>query len=336
MCEHHVNIPYDDLEMVGKYVGSGSFGHVVVAKHRGTGTKYALKMIYQDSNHLELSQKMEWAEFAAIYFFYHLSLIKVHECYYRNLCFYMLLDYCNCGSLRDILKTVSVDNITERILSVIVEKVLIGLDHLQINHVIHRDIKPENILVNYDKKMKKAEIKIGDFGLCGHKKLETGSTFFKTVNGTFIYRSPERILEQSYNYTSDIWSLGVMAVELIIGAHPLKDVEIKAENVETLLQIPQIIISTVNNHKFGKNSEKVLSDEFKNFVNKCCEYEQGKRPFAREMLSHPWIKKFKDRDNDSIFSEWLALFYLKKKNNVPASSPKNQLNAFTAFSSHNK
>ncbi|EFC46051.1 predicted protein, partial [Naegleria gruberi] len=272
-------------------VGSGSFGHVVVAKHKVTGKKYALKMIYQDSNHLELSQKMEWAEFAAIYFCDHLSLIKVHECYYRNLCFYMLLDYCNCGSLRDILKVVPVENITERILSVIAEKVLIGLDHLQQNHVIHRDIKPENILVNYDKTIKKAEIKIGDFGLCGHKKLETGSTFFKTVNGTFIYRSPERLLEDNYNYTSDIWSLGVMAVELIVGSHPLIDMDITDSNRDNLYQIPEIIMNAVNNHKFGKNSEKVLSEEFKNFVKKCCEYEQQKRPFAREMLSHAWIKK---------------------------------------------
>ncbi|KAF0983249.1 hypothetical protein FDP41_010314 [Naegleria fowleri] len=313
MCKDHVNIPYNDLEICGKYIGSGSFGHVVVARHKVTSKKYALKMIYQDSDQLEFSQRMEWAEFAAIYLCNHESLIRVHECYYRNLCFYMLLDYCNCGSLRDIFKIVQAENLTERILFVIVEKVLIGLDYLQKKHIIHRDIKPENILVRYDKEEKKASIKIGDFGLCGHKKIEAGSTFFKTVNGTFIYRSPERLLEKSYNYNSDIWSLGVMAVELITGHHPLNETDISGENLPKLCEIPQKIINAAKSYKSGKNNEKMLSSEFINFVTRCCEYEQTNRPFARDMLEHAWIKKFKDRDNDRIFSEWLTVFFIRKK-----------------------
>lgn len=319
MYENHVNIPYNDLETVGKYIGSGSFGHVVVAKHKVTGKKYALKMIYQDSNRLDFSQKMEWAEFAAIYLCDHHSLLKVHECYYRNFCFYMLLDYCNCGSLRDIFKIVSYEQMTERILSIIIEKVLVGLNYLQEHHIIHRDIKPENILVNYSKKEKKVDILIGDFGLCGHKTVEAGSTYFKTVNGTFLYRSPERLLENHYNYTSDIWSLGVMAVEIITGVHPLVNSDISDQNL--LPEVPNKIISAVKNYTFGKNHDRTLSSEFIDFITQCVEYEKERRPFARDLIKHPWIHKFKDgKSGEALLCEWLVNFFIKKKKRTQSIS----------------
>lgn len=324
-AKKQMNIPYDDLECfkLGT-LGSGSFGTVVLAKHKQTGQKFALKTIREKKGENPFGDdesdqnKLIWAEFKAIYESDHPNLLKVYNCYFKDLCFYMLLDYCNCGSLKDVFKVT--EGTTERMMSVIVEKILKGLQYLQKEkHIVHRDIKPENILVDYDQNTQKAEVKIGDFGLCGHKKesnKDIGKTMFSTVNGTKIYLSPERLQGYSYNYNSDIWSLGVLTIELMTGVHPLStlttlshfDIVDKLENIQNeLLQI-------LNNYDATLKPEKKLSAEFKDFILKCCEPTKDKRPFAEELLTHPWIMKFKDgKDNEQLFSLWLKQFFIKKK-----------------------
>ena len=139
---------------MGNSLGSGSFGTVVLAKHKTTGKKYALKTIREqkgdnvfdnDDESNSNQSKLIWAEFKAIYESDHPNLLKVHNCYFRNYCFYMLLDYCNCGSLKDVFKVTG--GTTERMMSVIVEKILKGMNYLQKEkHIIHRDIK---VCVNF-------------------------------------------------------------------------------------------------------------------------------------------------------------------------------------------
>ncbi|KAF0982806.1 hypothetical protein FDP41_010785 [Naegleria fowleri] len=323
-AKKQMNIPYDDLECYKMGLGAGAFGSVVLAKHKETGQKFALKTIREKKGDNVFSDddesdqnKLIWAEFKAIYESDHPNLLKVHNCYFRDYCFYMLLDYCNCGSLKDVFKVT--EGTTERMMSVIVEKILKGLNYLQKEkHIIHRDIKPENILVDYDPNTQHAEVKIGDFGLCGHKKLDInsdlGKTMFNTVNGTTIYLSPERLQGCSYNYNSDIWSLGVLTIELMTKVHPLStlptlshfDIVDKLENIQN--DITEII------EKYNATTEKKISPEFRDFVLKCCEPDKDKRPFADELLHHPWITKFKDgKDNEQLFSLWLKQFFIKKK-----------------------
>ena len=87
----------------------------------------------------------------------------------------------------------------------------LGFCHLK--HVIHRDIKPENLLLGY-----KGEIKIADFGWSVHAP----SSRRTTLCGTLDYLPPEMIENKDHDHTVDIWALGVLAYEFLVGSPPFE------------------------------------------------------------------------------------------------------------------
>jgi serine/threonine protein kinase len=90
-------------------------------------------------------------------------------------------------------------------------QILNGFGELVKNGVIHRDLKPENILIKDD------TLKIADFGFA---KLSENNSYLKTLVGTPAYMAPQILLEQKYTYKCDIWSLGVIAYEMMVGKIP--------------------------------------------------------------------------------------------------------------------
>ena len=87
----------------------------------------------------------------------------------------------------------------------------LGFCHLK--HVIHRDIKPENLLLGY-----KGEIKIADFGWSVHAP----SSRRTTLCGTLDYLPPEMIENKDHDHSVDIWALGVLAYEFLVGSPPFE------------------------------------------------------------------------------------------------------------------
>ena len=83
---------------------------------------------------------------------------------------------------------------------------------------VHRDIKPDNILMN-----SKGEVKLSDFGIS--KELQKTAALCNTFVGTVTYMSPERILGTTYSYGGDVWSLGLVIMELATGIYPYSPVK---------------------------------------------------------------------------------------------------------------
>ncbi|KAK2975242.1 hypothetical protein RJ640_027991 [Escallonia rubra] len=184
------------------------------------------------------------------------------------------LEYMDGGSLADIIKVRKC--IPEAVLSLMVQKLLHGLSYLHGDrHLVHRDIKPANLLVNL-----KGEPKITDFGISAG--LENSMAMCATFVGTVTYMSPERIRNESYSYPADIWSLGLALFECGTGEFPYTATE---GPVNLMLQILDDPSPSPSMH--------IFSSEFCLFIDACLQKDAEARPTAEQLLSHPFVTKYK-------------------------------------------
>uniref|UniRef100_A0A8C7YL41 non-specific serine/threonine protein kinase n=1 Tax=Oryzias sinensis TaxID=183150 RepID=A0A8C7YL41_9TELE len=134
---------------------------------------------------------------------------------------WLVMEYCGAGSVTDLVKKTKGNCFKEDWIAYICREVLRGLSHLHSHHVIHRDIKGQNVLLTEN-----AEVKLVDFGVSAQLDKTIGRR--NTFIGTPYWMAPEVIAcdenpEATYDYRSDLWSLGITALEMAEGAPPLCD-----------------------------------------------------------------------------------------------------------------
>eukprot|EP00731_Ephydatia_muelleri_P013656 Em0007g966a len=139
----------------------------------------------------------------------------------------------------------------ENVIKDFLGQILSGVDWMHVNTIVHRDIKPQNILVSSDGK----QLKIADFGL---SRSIGSNVILSTEVVTQWYRAPEVLLHSSYNKEVDIWSVGCVFAEMIIGK-PLFAAERKGEKP----QLDKIfsIIGTPTKNEWPTESS-ITSDQF--------------------------------------------------------------------------
>ena len=103
--------------------------------------------------------------------------------------------------------------IPDNVIAYVLREILLGLLPLHQHKQIHRDLKTDNILIN-----KKGEVKVADFGFAIQLTREKANR--KSVVGTPAWMAPELIKKESYNEAVDVWSVGIIAVELVEGEPP--------------------------------------------------------------------------------------------------------------------
>jgi aurora kinase A len=191
---------------VQNLLGQGGFGHVKLAQEKKTKFFLALKTISMKNRRFierEIANQQQLR---------HKNVLRLYSSFQLESEAVLMLEYCKRGSLQNVLDewgTLSLED-AKRILLQIVD----ALSYCHSKGLIHRDIKPENILLGDD-----GNVKLADFGLSICEKSDRPKLHSQDT-GTIYYMAPEMIGNKPYNKTVDIWSLGNVLYELLVGRPP--------------------------------------------------------------------------------------------------------------------
>jgi len=193
--------------------------------------------------------------------------------------YYIVQEWCRGGDVKSYITTVQ-SQLTENTVASIIRGTLRGLVHLHEKRFIHRDIKPANIVLG--DLSEDSDVKICDLGTCVYVEDVDKLTEVDELVGTAWYMGPENL---SYDYCakSDIWSVGVMAYQLLTGKMPFNDREDPFN--PRMSAIWRSILT--NDLKYPSN----MNEDAKDFIMKCLQNEYKARPTAREALQHVWLTK---------------------------------------------
>lgn len=263
-------------------LGSGASATVSKVTDVTDGRVYALKRVALQYE--EKKDKIIPRELNTLFRCNHENVIKMYDAFLKDSTIYIVLEYCECGSLQEVCRIVK--TIPEPMVSKIAKQVLLGLQYLhETMEIIHRDIKPANILCTKD-----GMIKLADFGMAGDKG---GRQVFETFVGSEKYMSPERLKGGSHGFDSDLWSVALTLAEVNSGEFPLNDVQLfqfyNGNNTEATVSIEKEM-------HFAPDA----SNEFKDFCLSCLKFNPTERPTIRQLLQHPFIRKYDFKHSNEV------------------------------------
>ena len=281
-----------DLTLL-KCLGKGSFGEVYLTSKQGTKQKFATKKIDRKFTQNPRAKKYLDNEINILKEIDHPNIIKLIEVHETTQYIYLVMELCNGGGLSDCLEDHIKKNkgpFPEEVVQYLMRQIVSGLNYLHKRNILHRDIKLDNILVDFDneedrknKNMMKAKVKIIDFGFARH--LQPSQLAYSTL-GSPINMDPgilrklnkmEHSNEYGYDQKADIWSLGTICYEMLIGKNTFN-----AENMREL-------ISKVERGNYFLPTS--ISKEAVSFLNGMLQYDLKKRLSAEQLYHHNFLTK---------------------------------------------
>jgi serine/threonine protein kinase len=196
---------------IGKPLGKGKFGNVYLAREKQSKYVVALKVLFKKQLHDHGVEHQLRREIEIQSHLRHPNILRLYGYFYDATRVYLILEFAAKGELYGYLKQ-SVRFPEDRS-AFYVEQLTHALVYCHRKHVIHRDIKPENLLLDH-----RGNLKIADFGWSVHAP----SLRRKTLCGTLDYLPPEMVEGQPHDANVDIWSLGVLAYEFLVGNPPFE------------------------------------------------------------------------------------------------------------------
>ncbi|XP_056006301.1 mitogen-activated protein kinase kinase kinase kinase 4-like isoform X8 [Ostrea edulis] len=284
------NVSLDDIDLSSlrdpagifdliEVVGNGTYGQVYKGRHTKTGQLAAIKVMNvtedeEEEIKLEINVLKKFSNHRNIATYYGAFIKKSPPGKDDQL--WLVMEFCGAGSVTDLVKATKGSSLKEEWIAYIGREMLRGLAHLHGNKVIHRDIKGQNVLLTDN-----AEVKLVDFGVSAQLDKTIGRR--NTFIGTPYWMAPEVIAcdenpDATYDNRSDLWSLGITAIEMAEGKPPLCDMH----PMRALFLIPRNAPPRLKSNKW--------SSRFSNFVETCLLKDYMQRPNTETLLRHPFIK----------------------------------------------
>ena len=279
-----------DLTFI-KQLGKGSFGEVFLTSKKGHNQLYETKKIPKSMADAPKTQKYFHNEIKLLSNIKHKNIMRLIEVKQSQDNYYLVCELCNGGSLNESLdkyRKIHRRAFTEEIVQYLMRQIVDAIKFLHGKHIIHRDLKLDNILMSYENEQDKenmnllgAQVKIIDFGFA--TVLDPKQNLAFSTLGSPINMDPGILKKftgndnKGYDEKVDIWSLGTLCYEMLIGkptfeAKTMKELQYKIEKGEYTLPT-------------------TLSKEAVSFLNAMLQYDPNYRLNAEELSRHHFLTR---------------------------------------------
>ncbi|KAF7473464.1 aurora kinase B isoform X2 [Marmota monax] len=254
----------NDFE-IGRPLGKGKFGNVYLAREKKSHFIVALKVLFKSQIEKEGVEHQLRREIEIQAHLQHPNILRLYNYFYDRRRIYLILEYAPRGELyKELQKCRTFD---EQRTATIMEELADALIYCHGKKVIHRDIKPENLLLGLQ-----GELKIADFGWSVHAP----SLRRKTMCGTLDYLPPEMIEGRTHNEKVDLWCIGILCYELLVGNPPFES----ASHNETYRRIVKVDL------KFPPSMPAGAQD----LICKLLKHNPSERLPLAQVSAHPWVR----------------------------------------------
>ncbi|XP_056370444.1 serine/threonine-protein kinase PAK 3-like isoform X2 [Oenanthe melanoleuca] len=246
-------------------LGRGGFGAVYKALDASTGQQVAIKKIRL---HGKRSEELAANEILAMRDNRNANIVTYLDSYLVHGELWLAMELMDGGTLSDVLRAVYLE---EGQVGAVCRECLQGLHFLHSHQVIHRDVKSSNVLVGMD-----GSVKLADFGLCAQLSPERSKRSSRV--GTPGWMAPEVVRGEAYGPKVDIWSLGIMGLEMVQGEAPFQR--------EARLRVGELI---ERNGPPQLQNPRHHSALLRLFLSCCLQADEDGRWSAQELLEHPFV-----------------------------------------------
>ncbi|KAM9469554.1 serine/threonine-protein kinase D2 [Clarias gariepinus] len=266
-------------------LGSGQFGVVYGGKHRKSGRDVAVKVI--DKLRFPTKQESQLRnEVAILQSLRHLGIVNLECMFETPEKVFVVMEKLH-GDMLEMILSSENGRLPERITKFLTTQILAALRHLHFKNIVHCDLKPENVLLSSADPF--PQVKLCDFGFA---RIIGEKSFRRSVVGTPAYLAPEVLLNQGYNRSLDMWSVGVIMYVSLSGTFPFNEDEDINDQIHNAAFM------------YPPNPWKQISPQAIDLINNLLQVKLRKRYSVDKSLSHVYLQDYQT---------WLDLRELESK-----------------------
>ncbi|EDW83737.2 uncharacterized protein Dwil_GK13515 [Drosophila willistoni] len=251
---------------IGRLLGRGKFGNVYLAREKESQFVVALKVLFKRQIGESNVEHQVRREIEIQSHLRHPHILRLYAYFHDDVRIYLILEYAPQGTLFNALQAQPLKRFDERQSATYIKSLCSALLYLHERDIIHRDIKPENLLLGH-----KGVLKIADFGWSVHEP----NSMRMTLCGTVDYLPPEMVQGKPHTKNVDLWSLGVLCYELLVGHAPF----FSKNYDETYKKILKV------EYKLPEHISKAAT----HLISKLLVLNPAHRLNLDQVMVHPWI-----------------------------------------------